>query len=116
MDSLNFRIQTIESKQFGPFWETMFIIAAGFPENPTNSEKEIYKSFYYLFLRLIPCGKCRMYAIQVLDTQVKIDLTSPATLFLSLYKWKSIVNDKLGKKNDSFEQVLSKYLGYRVKY
>jgi hypothetical protein len=115
MESLNLHIQTVESKQFGVFWETMFIIAAGFPENPTNSEKEIYRSFYYLFLRLIPCGKCRAYAIDVLDSQVIINLENPANLFLSLYKWKSIVNDKLGKTNDSFEKVLSKYLKYRIK-
>lgn len=45
-------------------------MAARFPENPTTSEREAYKSFLYLFSRLYPCGEvslpfsfCRLWLL-----------------------------------------------------
>lgn len=34
-------------------------MAARFPEEPTENERETFKSFLFLFSRLYPCGEVR---------------------------------------------------------
>ena len=45
------------------FTDTM---AARFPEKPTESEKDAFKSFIYLFSRLYPCGECAAHFQELL--------------------------------------------------
>ena len=111
MNSLNTKIKTIESKAFGPFWDTMFLISLGFPDEPSWSDKSIYKTFYFIFVNLIPCGVCRHYASTKLPP---LDFSSREQLFFSLYQWKSEVNAKRGVPNISFNDAKQKYYKYRL--
>lgn len=40
-------------------WKLLHTMAARFPEEPTDDEREAFKSYLYLFSRLYPCGEVR---------------------------------------------------------
>ena len=39
-------------------WKFMHYVSLGYPENPSPSQKEEYKNFYYSIRHVLPCKKC----------------------------------------------------------
>jgi hypothetical protein len=42
-------------------WKFLHYVSLGYPENPTNTQKEQYKNFYYSIKNVLPCHKCAQH-------------------------------------------------------
>ena len=86
------------------FWRVIHITALGFPQNPTEEEKQNYKRFFKELGAVLPCKKCTHNYYRHWD-EIPIDL------FLEnqndLFKWTihlhNIVNKEIGKVQWSLE-------------
>jgi hypothetical protein len=53
-----------DPKSWGPhFWFMMFCIANNYPENPTNTDRNVTHGFFSNMQSLIPCNKCKGHYI-----------------------------------------------------
>lgn len=95
---------TVKSKAFAPIWDTMFIYGLGY--DPVRSNRGKLRTMLHSMLELLPCSTCRDYAVHVLIYKYPLDFSSREALLYSLYIWKSVVNQKLGKRNASLPQVI----------
>lgn len=96
---------------WGPFfWHTIHLVAISYPKNPTYTDKKCAKEFYESLAHLLPCAVCREhYASHLAE--------NPLTPFLDsrtdLLKWTILVHNKvnqnLGKREWTLEEVLSHY-------
>lgn len=105
-------ITPVKSKSFGPIWKTMLLIATGYPDAPTVSERKLYKAFYSDLFKVMPCSACRNYIKNILSKRWPLDFYSGHVgLIKSIYKWKRHVNAKLGTSDKSitFDIVLGRY-------
>ncbi len=93
---------------WGPiFWMTIHIVALGYSENPSYSEKKAAKEFFESLQHLLPCPTCREHYIENLKER-------PITPFLDnrrdLFKWTvelhNAVNKKLGKPEVTEQEAL----------
>ena len=51
--------ETIGPDKFGPsLWQGLHYITLGYPNNPTNEQKEKYKTFFTVLQDTIPCSIC----------------------------------------------------------
>lgn len=117
----------MDTKKWGKsLWTTMFAIAMNFPEKIDKKNKEHqrilrwYRQFYKSIPHVLPCSYCRCSSVQVISKVVKWDFRSRESLMLSIYLWKSIVNEKLNaqdngnRKSPPFEEIMTKYRSYHV--
>ncbi|GAA5923389.1 flavin-linked sulfhydryl oxidase [Sporobolomyces koalae] len=77
-------------------WKLLHTMAARFPERPTNSEREAFKSFLYLFSRLYPCGECAA-EFQALLKKHPPQTSSRSAASFHLCHLHNLVNLRLGK-------------------
>ncbi|GAA5909099.1 flavin-linked sulfhydryl oxidase [Sporobolomyces salmoneus] len=77
-------------------WKLLHTMAARFPENPTSSEREAFKSFLYLFSRLYPCGECAA-EFQALLKKHPPQTSSRSAASFHLCHLHNLVNLRLGK-------------------
>ena len=94
----------INPKIWGPyFWKTFHLTAFGYPKNPNDKDKQVYKSFYKSFASILPCDKCSLEARKLNDF---IDwssiLESRETLIKWTYDYHDKVNERLGKNSPNF--------------
>jgi hypothetical protein len=115
MNSLNSSIIPVKSVKFGSIWDTMFLMSLGFPSNPTSDQVQVYRTWYIITCKLIPCISCREYINNVLQVTCPLNFESSSSLFESIYCWKRLVNQKLDKPNDPLDKIKSKYLYYFAK-
>ncbi len=96
---------------WGPFfWHTIHIVAMGYPEKPTYSQKKAAKEFFESLQYLLPCSECRTHYAQHLAV-------SPITPHLDrrqdLFKWTvelhNTVNQSLGKPRMLETDVIAHY-------
>jgi|ETNmetMinimDraft_19_1059907.scaffolds.fasta_scaffold66892_2 hypothetical protein len=101
----------INPRLWGPyFWETIHFVAHGYPDNPNDTDKRAYKSFYRNMMKVLPCDKCANSA-QTLFSRLKIEpfLNSRNDLIRWTHSFHSAVNDKLGKKSPSLEEFMHNF-------
>lgn len=96
---------------WGPFfWHTIHIVALGYPNSPTYTDKKSAKEFYESLAFLLPCAICKEHYKEHLAK-------NPLTPFLDskkdLLKWTinihNLVNKKLGKPEWTHEEVMIYY-------
>jgi hypothetical protein len=96
---------------WGPFfWHTIHIVALGYPNNPTYTDKRSAKEFYESLAFLLPCSVCREHYAQHLQK-------NPISTFLDkrsdLLKWTILVhndiNTMLGKPKWTETEVIAYY-------
>jgi hypothetical protein len=95
---------------WGPFfWHTIHIIALGYPDKPTYTDKKCAKEFYESFAHMLPCGICRKHYIEYLAVH-------PITPYLDsrkdLLKWTIQLHNnvnKLLKKSEWLESDMIEY-------
>ena len=82
-------------KVWGPFfWNTMHIVALGYPESPTYGDKRAAKEFFESLQQLIPCKICRdHYRVQLKDKPLTPFLDKRADLF----KWTVLIHNSVNK-------------------
>ena len=50
---------SLKPKIWGPHgWKFMHFVSLGYPDNPTDQDKQNYKNFYYSLQHILPCEKC----------------------------------------------------------
>ena len=103
----------MQTRVWGPAgWVFLHCIAQNYPENPTDLQKEMYKSFFELVGNVLPCRYCReSYQEFVKETPLNKNVMKNRYTFSKwLYDIHNKVNEKLGIKNCStFKQVTEKY-------
>ncbi|GAA6064541.1 hypothetical protein JCM10212_005645 [Sporobolomyces blumeae] len=77
-------------------WKLLHTMAARFPEKPSKSEREAFKSFLYLFSRLYPCGECAA-EFQELLRKSPPQTSSRSAASMHLCHLHNQVNLRLGK-------------------
>lgn len=86
------------NKQWGGFvWGTIHEVAIGYPEIPSETDKEEYKQFYDLIMKVLPCPLCREEHKNIQDAH-PIDLTDRDTLF----KWTVDIHNAVNEKTGGF--------------
>jgi len=70
-----------------PVWDTMYIMAYTFPEEPTQSHRNFVADFYEILANILPCNDCKQHYRTFLDTH-SIDTATESRMLL--LKW---VND-----------------------
>ncbi|GAA5969212.1 hypothetical protein JCM11641_007511 [Rhodosporidiobolus odoratus] len=77
-------------------WKLLHTMAARFPEEPTDDEREAFKSYLHLFSRLYPCGECAA-EFQALLRQLPPQTSSRSSASMWLCSIHNLVNERLGK-------------------
>jgi len=95
----------INPKLWGPyFWQTFHFTAFGYPENPNETDKSAYKTFYIHFTKILPCDKCSVSSQEIIDTNLlEKALESRESLIRWSYNFHNKVNKKLNKTSPGYE-------------
>lgn len=99
-----------------PTWESIHCISFGYPENPTDEQKQHYKNYFYFLGKVLPCSVCRGHYCE--HTNGKFELTdnelkNRKTLTKYVYDFHKCVTASTGMKyNLSYEDVVDKYSSY----
>lgn len=101
----------IKPDLWGPYyWKVFHLTAFGYPDNPTDADKDVYKNFYLNFAKVLPCDACSVSARTkmnlVIWDSVLVDRNS---LIKWTYNFHDQVNIKLDKVSPTFEQFLTDF-------
>lgn len=106
----------MDPAKFGPcLWRSIHIIALGYPENPTEIDKQTYTNYYRDLWKIIPCLKCSLnYRRHWTELPIYSFLDSREHLFEWTVLLHNIVNKELGKKQISLEEAYKIYNNDRI--
>ena len=99
----------ITQKNWGPYgWKFMHMVALGYPINPTEEEKQNYKTFFTVLGDVLPCQMC---ADHYKENLIKFPLTDYILSSTdSLLKWTidlhNHVNISIGKKIINYDDAI----------
>ena len=101
-----------EKLDWGPSaWSFIHYTALAYPVQPTETDKENYKTFYYSLQNTLPCPKCaKNYQRHLKDIPIDEALDGPEELFKWTIDIHNEVNKELGKRKYSYEEVSDKYI------
>lgn len=96
---------------WGPkLWESLHCTALNYPNNPSEIDKENYKSFYYNVHRIIPCRLCaNHYKQNVVNFDLDNYTNSPKDLFKFTVDIHNLVNYQLNKPQWTLDNALKVY-------
>jgi len=85
-------------------WDTMILVALGYPENPTSDDVDKFRSYYFLQGNVLPCPKCSFNFNKHLE---KYPLNnnvfySKYNILMWIFNLKNEVNDLVGKREIPF--------------
>lgn len=94
-----------------PAWKFLDIIILNYPQNPTENDKVIYKSFFESLKNILPCGACKQhYALNLQKyplTDIRLQSrTNMIYWFLDIH---NSVNIMQGKKTISYSDFINKH-------
>ena len=103
---------------WGPgLWHYLHTMSFNYPVNPTNKEKNEYKSFIISLKNVLPCKYCRIN----LKKNLKINPITNAcmknreTFSKYIYNLHEIINKNLGKKSNlTYEIIKDRYENFRA--
>ena len=80
-------------------WKFLYSIADGYPDNPTEKDKNHYSTLFKMLEYTLPCKECREnFSLHIKETPIKNYLKSS----YSLSEWVTIIHNKvnlmLGRK------------------
>lgn len=97
---------------WGPaLWTALHTISFNYPEQPTPTERDQYRTFFQSLKHVLPCGKCRTHYAEGLDTLLPLEpaLRNRDTFSRWLVEFHNSVNQRLGKTLVSYDSVKEKY-------
>ncbi len=104
---------------WGPnLWKSLHCISFVYPDNPTESEKQHYKTYFQTLKYVLPCCICRKHFTEHTQLGAKFEITdkifnNKTTLTKWLFELHNCVNESLGMKYDiTYEDVCNKYNSY----
>lgn len=92
------------------FWYTIHFVALGYPEQPSDIDKQHYTNFFSNIQHVLPCTKCsENYSSHLEELPLANYLTNRDLLFAWTVQLHNIVNHNLGKESWSIEQAKAFY-------
>lgn len=93
----------LDPKKWGPsFWDTLHLVAQGYPKNPSEEDKKNYREFYKSIKNILPCETCKKsYTEYISVLPIDFFLNDRNKLIYWIYTIHNFVNFKLinkGKK------------------
>lgn len=90
-------------------WNFIHLVAMGYPDNPTDEDKENYRTFIYSLKNILPCEKCRLnFSSHISQYPLTNEVLSSKTNFL---QWTidlhNIVNFNTGKQMLQYDEALA---------
>jgi len=107
--------------KWGPAgWHVLHAVGFSYPENPEIQDKENMLKFLYSFAYVLPCKKCRVHFVDLLEESI-VDAQSAAlqtrdALSHFLVDAHNAVNERTGKRVVSYAYVYSLYFSRRISY
>lgn len=89
-------------------WRFLHAISFAYPENPTLDEKKAAESFFESLRELLPCKSCKNHYIENINT-MPVNVSSRDTLTKWVVDLHNIVNTKLGKNEQKYQDVAKLY-------
>lgn len=102
----------IDPTLWGPSaWRYMHYITLSYPDNPTAVDRENVYNFFMLNAKLLPCEKCRNEFNKELQRNPLTNniLSSRQDLIIWLINVHNRVNERLGKPQMTYDQVINEY-------
>jgi len=99
-------------------WNSLHCISFVYPDNPTNIEKQQFKSYFESLKYILPCCVCRTHYTEHTKAGAKYEITdevvdNKTNLTRWLYELHNAVDSSLGMKYDiTYEDVCAKYGSY----
>jgi hypothetical protein len=91
-------------------WLFLHSITLAYPNNPTQLDKENYKTFFETLKNVIPCKKCSYnYSKNIKDNDISEHLDSKVSLVKWLVNIHNQVNIENNKKTMEYEDVIKEY-------
>lgn len=92
------------------FWKVIHITALGYPDDPDEDDKEVYKRFFETMGKVLPCNRCSNNYRKHIET-LALDnfLDSSANLFKWTVLLHNVVSKDLGKPQWNVEYAESFY-------
>lgn len=90
---------SINPEIWGPHgWKFLHYVTLGYPENPTNIDKNNYAIFFKSLTSVLPCEKCSMnFKKNIREFPIENYLDSKENLIDWLIKIHNLVNQELNK-------------------
>jgi hypothetical protein len=97
---------------WGPHgWKFMHYVSLGYPETPTENDKQNYKNFYYSLQHVLPCEKCAQnYSHNLKKNPIDNHLGTRDTLVKWAIDIHNKVNQELEKSELNYDEAISLYL------
>ncbi len=100
------KMKEISPKVFGPgTWVMIHIMSM----NCDNSSRDCFIAFVDRVLSRLPCKKCRKHAIEYAEKHPLNDIEDTRDLFRWSWRFHNEVNQRLGKKEMSYEDAYNMY-------
>lgn len=100
-----------------PTWESLHCITFGYPDNPTEEDKNDYYNYFQLLKKVLPCCECRAHYSEMIstgETKLTMDvMKNKDTLTKWLYDAHCAVTKRTGFVYDiSYKNICDKYNSY----
>jgi len=107
----------MQTAEWGPpGWHFLHSVTFGYPENPNETEKQNYKNFFDNVQYVLPCKFCKTSYVLIykyIDISPYLESRNGLTFWLFIIH--NLVNRKLKKKLEVFENVVVEYENLRAK-
>ena len=102
---------SIKPELWGPNgWKFMHYISFGYPDNPTDKDKTLYKNFYYSLQDVLPCDKCaNNYKKNLIDYPIDNHLGNRDELIKWVIDIHNMVNKELDKSQLNYDDAIELY-------
>jgi len=96
-------------------WIFLHSMAANYPNNPTDFDKQRYSQFFNSVGNMLPCRYCReSYKTYMKYLPIESFLNDREGVHYWLYRLHNLINDKIFKQTTSFRNVVSTYENIRA--
>jgi hypothetical protein len=91
-------------------WFFLHSITMGYPDHPTNTDRDKYRSFFYNIGSVLPCNKCQMnYRKHMEQIPIEPALINRSKLVEWLINIHNLTNRDTGKKELTYDEVIKIY-------
>ncbi len=91
-------------------WFFLHSITMGYPDHPTNTDRDKYRNFFYNIGSVLPCNKCQInYRKHMEQIPIEPALINRSKLVEWLINIHNLTNRDTGKKELSYAEVIKIY-------
>lgn len=91
-----------------PGWFFIHAVALGYPTNPTETDKQMYASFFQILATVLPCSICGKHFYENM-TKNPIRLDNKMELFAWTVEMHNFVNESKGRRKLTTEEAYEEF-------